>query len=360
MQGGYILIKKSFIIILLACSCLYSQEWIHNNLTESEIAVEDFSFHENDVWIAASNSENNSGILKNFKSLFLYHNDSLISFGLDPGSIGPLSKYRNKTAEFFFANIKIVDNTIWLYSLNPRLNIIKIVNDTIYNQNVNIQESYSLLSVNFDKDKRIWLLYFNTPLSEWGFKYKFYYSSENKFLEYETPYLMENIHIRLFQFFNNQKIFITSKKEDKEYKNKLIIIDEKNKCYQYDVKSYNERIDFRYYYNNANFYILDNKGNLYLIDNAGTITVKETSLNSDYCFWFIVFNDIVYYSDREGLFKYELTSDNTSKIEINMGKFISFKNIQLINNQIWGTPGILSSNKDCSTNGNGIRILKIY
>ncbi|HPS64495.1 MAG TPA: hypothetical protein PK447_02845 [Ignavibacteria bacterium] len=379
------LINIILLLFLLAAAneCL-PQKWVNNNITEyfSKILLDDMNSTKNDIWLLGMGY------------LYRIHDSTIKSYEI-PAKIneGSLIDYErtnfNEKAEKKEESTETIGKTnysllsgngsvLWMIQpvTNKYFTIIEGEDFKQFNCTCELLDITSeIINHQVDEYGKLWILYRLYNSKEYVL---FSVDKSGKYdinkIEFSFPVNM----IKCFFIYKGKLHFVISKynKERGIYSDYDVLYPDDSKIVQineYISDSGFNDIGYKIHIiNNDRCILISSNGKILFPDNIGIMYNNDFKiLSKGSCFWFTLVNKLIYFTNADGFFKYDIESGRLLEVIdyiLPKGYYTSptpyyydMKNIFYFNNCIWGLK--CSWDKEgkplCNVKTNGIKIYKL-
>lgn len=348
-----------FLIFIFNNVCC--QTWITNGLTEkfTDMSIYDIEYNSNKLWILSD------------YHLYEVNGDSAIILYLDSFSSGPISNYYKKKHSKYIGYDKFARSKKSLFLFNQYLmnSFLRIYNDTVTYASFLLNENEKILFIDTDEKENIYFLGVSrdNKLSKY---FMIQYNLLNNQYRNELITLDDSMEIVFFTINQEEKMFIlrSYNKSLNIYRDNLYY----DSTYNFEDKySYNLNNGFKYdniFYKSFKLenktYLLSSNGKLLVLENRSIMMFRTTLVTNGACFWFMLVDNFIFYTDNQGFKKYDYDNNILSVIETDVPRIniastgYKFRNIVRIDNYIYGINGAWDQRIFCNVLSNGIRIYK--
>lgn len=361
--------NKNFQILVLLLMLLnvslykssYSQTWVSNNLTNrfSNSFVEDITYHSDNLWILADGT------------IYKTNGDSAIALFLDSCSNGYLSNFCNKDMPLLNLFNKFIKsrNSLFIYNKYYTSGFIRIINNIVSYKSLFLNKNEKVIFSDTDLNESIYFIS-KTKQSKFSNYFIIKYDSLNNQHRNKLITLKDSAELIYFSVHGSQYFYITRtyfNNPDIYYDN--IFWGNVNK---YEINYHDnlhngfqtDKVKYNFYETENDTYILSSNGKLFDFDSNSLRRFWTTLSTNGACFWFLVIDNQVYYTDNQGFKKYDIANNILSIIESDIRENniastgYKFRNIIKANDYIYGFNGSWDQRTFCNYLSNGIRIFK--
>lgn len=361
-KNGIVYFSLFVIHLFFISGNIFCQEWLSNKMT---VYFKDFYVHDivvdiDGTWILTDN-------------LYFVDNNSNVKIYLEYTSSGYLWKnYKIGKFEFYqFDKLAKSNGCLFLVNRNLMNSYLKICNDTVYNISISLNPREKILFFDSDYNDNVFLVGKNENTIN-GRYFFLQYNSINVQKRSDLINFSDSVSILNFFANNTNKIFITRTQNKKcnTYRDDLNFdtICNYNLMRQYNLNNgfANDNVYYNSFKDKNIIYILSSNGMFFILENQNVKSFKTTLATNGGCFWFLVKNNFIYYTDNQGFKKYDYVRNVLTIIDCDdssYDNFVSsgyrFRNIRIKDDYIYGNYGDWSNGSGCEVISNGIGIYKL-
>ena len=331
-------------ILLFDVKTLLPQSWVYNNIISTL----------NDKIIFGIVFEGQKTYILTNKGLITSENGTAVdTYFLNINSRGALSLFKSNPFVVHNDNFNVIlsdSNIIWIID---KIDGVCLKLDEGALENLYLDKT----NIIYDCDangKYLWCIAVPRDMPD-KLEYKMFHNEGNNFIELKPGFKFPNCCLFNFKVYDESQYFLYAKGVDSVYLLSL----SKNCVSKTHFIEKNERADYQFYKDGNYLYIMSSSGKIFRIKGDSINEFKVSKLNPSFGFGLVVNYPFAYYTTKDGLERFDLSTHSTSLFSVDgyNNKMLNKLFYNSFNNEMWITYQYKIRGIDtCS----GISIFKVF